>query len=144
MNKVILSGRITKDIELMKTQSGISVVSNSIAVRRDFKENGEYQTDFINFVAWRTQADYLASYAKKGDRCEIIGRWQVRTYQAQDGSQRKVDEVVVESINVFSTQPKEQEPAQPTYNPYDTYNNNVGNTNNNYNDFDFNDDELPF
>ena len=68
MNKVLLTGRLVKDCELMKTDSGTSVTKNSVAVRRDFKNsNGEYDTDFIDFVAFGTTAEYLASYGKKGN-----------------------------------------------------------------------------
>lgn len=113
MNKVILTGNIVRDIEERQTQGGNSVVSNCIAVRRDFKnDKGEYDTDFINFVAWGVQATYLAKYAAKGDKAELVGRWQVRTYQDQYNNDRQVNEVVVESITAYSTKPTD--PQQET------------------------------
>lgn len=106
MNKVILTGNLTRDIEARQTTNGKSVVSASIAVNREYKEvDGSYSVDFINFVAWGAQADYLAQYAKKGDRLEIVGRWQVRSYE-KDGQKVRVDEVVAESVAVFTKQPK--------------------------------------
>lgn len=109
MNKVILSGRLVKDIEVRKSPNGESVVSNTIAVSRDFKNSkGEYETDFINFVAWRQTADYLSNYAKKGDRAELVGRWQVRKYTNRDNVEVTVNEVIVESMTVFNTQPREE------------------------------------
>ena len=120
MNKVLLTGRLVKDCELMKTDSGTSVTKNSVAVRRDFKNsNGEYDTDFIDFVAFGTTAEYLASYGKKGNYIELVGRWQVRTYQRKDGSTAYVHEVVVENASTFSTQPRtETAPVEDDIPPF--------------------------
>lgn len=108
MNVVILTGNITKDPELKMTAKGTSVVSACIAVSRDIKNlNGEYVTDFINFTAWDKQADYLAQYAKKGDRLELRGRWETRDYEDRDGKMRIVHEMQVERLSVFSRQPKD-------------------------------------
>lgn len=128
MNKVILSGNLCKDVELRVTQTGTSVASNCIAVRRDFKSpNGEYETDFINLVAWRTQADYLSNYAKKGDRVELVGRWTVRRYQDASGQTKTANEVVVESISIIS-KPQGSVKEEPTNEP----------------PIDFTDNDLPF
>ena len=113
MNKVILTGNLVKDVEVRQTQSGKEVVSNSIAVKRDFKDSdGNYPTDFINFVAWGSQATYLGDYAKKGDRLEIVGRWQVRTYEDQNGDKRTMNECLVESVSVFSKSEKQDQKKQ--------------------------------
>lgn len=117
MNKVILSGNLCQEIELKQTQNGKSVVTNCIAVQREYKnERGEYDSDFINLVIWGAPADYLSKYAHKGDRVELVGRWQVRKYTANDGTTRTVNECVVESIKAFSRQPK-QESQQEPYTP---------------------------
>lgn len=114
MNKVILSGNLCQEIELKQTQNGKSVVTNCIAVQREYKnEKGEYESDFINLVIWGAQADYLSRYASKGDRVELVGRWTVRKYTANDGTTRTVNECVVESIKAFSKQKTEN--TQPTY-----------------------------
>lgn len=103
MNKVILTGNLCRDIEVRQTQSGKEVVLNSIAVSRDYKNaNGEYESDFINIVVWGASAVYLSKYASKGDRAELVGRWQVRRYEDSNGMQQTVNECVVESIKVFS------------------------------------------
>lgn len=131
MNKVILSGNLVRDIELRRSQSGEAVVSNAVAVRREFKNaGGDYDTDFINFVVWGKQAEYLNDYGKKGDRVELVGRWQTRKYTNKDGADVLVNEVVVESITVFSKEPKQ---TQPTQQPKEQYNG-----------YDFNDEDLPF
>ncbi len=110
MNKVILSGNLCKDIEMKQTQSGKSALNNSIAVRREFKDtDGTYQTDFIDFVAFGNQADYLNKYASKGDRVELVGRWQVRNYVDKNGYDRRANEVVVENINVVNPKKKEEQ-----------------------------------
>lgn len=110
MNKVILSGNICKDIELRKTKSGESVVSNTIAVRRDFKESdGNYGTDFINIVVWKQSADYLTRFANKGDKVELVGRWSVRSYQDKHNATIFVNECVVESISIISSKREDNE-----------------------------------
>lgn len=103
MNKIIVSGNIVRDIELKQTQSGNFVISNCVAVARERKEaNGEYITDFFNFVAWNKQAEYLNKTAKKGDRTEICGRLQNRTYTDNKGDERTISEIIVESIRTFA------------------------------------------
>lgn len=115
MNKVILTGNLCQDIEVKQTTNGKSVVTNSIAVQREFKnESGGYDTDFISLVVWGAQAEYLSKYAHKGDRVELIGRWQVRKYTANDGTTRTVNECVVESIKAFSNKPKEETKPTPS------------------------------
>ena len=111
MNSVCLSGNLCKDVELKKTASKKAVVSNTIAVNRDFKnEDGEYDTDFINIVVWEKTAEYLSKYAKKGDRIELVGKWQVRKYQTSDGENRVANECVVEWLKL--TNPRKQEEPQ--------------------------------
>jgi single-strand DNA-binding protein len=108
MNKVILSGNLCQDVEVKQTQNGKAVVTNCVAVQREYKSpNGEYESDFINIVVWGAQADYLGKYASKGDRVELCGRWMVRKYQVTDGSTRVANECVVESIKAFR-KPSEQ------------------------------------
>ena len=118
MNKIILSGNATKDVVLQTTNSGLSFCSFGVAVKRNFKNNdGEYETDFINCVAWRSTADYLAKYLKKGNKVIVSGAIQTRTYDAKDGTKKYVTEVVVDDAEVLSTQPKPQEePVQQNTN----------------------------
>lgn len=112
MNKVMLTGNLARDIEVKQTTNGKEVVSNAVAVRREIKaENGEYPTDFIEFTAWGQQADFLGKFARKGDRVEIVGRWQVRTYTDNNGNNRRADECVVENVSVFSRRQDAQDQA---------------------------------
>ena len=107
INRVVLVGRITKDAETKKTQSGLSVCSFSIAVDR---KDG---TDFIDCVAWRQAADFMGSYVKKGDLIAVDGRLQTRQWE-RDGHKNKATEVIADSVrrltpkNVESAVKKEQ------------------------------------
>ncbi|MBR7162298.1 MAG: single-stranded DNA-binding protein, partial [Clostridia bacterium] len=67
LNKVILIGHITHDLELKTTPSGVSVCSFSIGVNRKYSKDGEQKSDFINIVAWRQQADFVARYFRRGN-----------------------------------------------------------------------------
>ena len=97
MNKSILIGRLTREPELKTTQSGVSVTSFSLAVQKRFKDaNGEYGADFIDCVAWKNTADFVAKNFGKGKQIGVVGSIQTRTYQTQNGENRKVTEVVVD------------------------------------------------
>jgi len=93
LNKVILGGRLTADIELKQTPSGVSVCSFSIAVNRKGKEA---QTDFIDCQAWRQTAEFISRYFKKGSSICIVGSIQKRTWQDQNGNNRYATEVIVD------------------------------------------------
>ena len=101
LNKVILMGRLTKDPELKYTANNIAVVSFTIAVDRNFARQGEQrQTDFINIVAWRTTAEFVAKYFTKGQLLALSGSIQTRTWDATrvDSSMiGKADRVLVDA-----------------------------------------------
>lgn len=94
-NLVVLTGRLTADPELKTTQSGISVTSFSVAVNRPYRTGEEQQTDFINVVAWRKMAEFIAKYFKKGNMIGIEGSIQTRKYTDKNGNNRTAFEVVV-------------------------------------------------
>lgn len=118
INNVVLVGRLTRDIELRKTQSGLSVASFTIACDRrlsqEQKNNGEQSADFISCVAWRGSADFLGRYAHKGDTVGVEGRIQTRNYD-RDGQKVYVTEIVANSVSILhSTQPRQaQSQTQP-------------------------------
>ena len=96
-NKVILMGRITKDIELKATQTGTSVCGFTVAVDRRFTDKGgERQTDFFNCVAWRQQAEFIAKYFSKGNLILVEGELQTRNYKDKDGRTVYVTEIIVD------------------------------------------------
>lgn len=96
-NKVILLGRITQDLELKTTPSGVSVLSFSIAVDRRFQAKGEEKkADFFNCVAWRNDAEFISRYWSKGRPILIEGELQNRSYVDKNGVTRYVTEVIVD------------------------------------------------
>ena len=96
LNKVILGGHLTSDVELKQTQSGISFCSFGIAINRKYAKDGEQQADFINCQAWRNTAEFIAKYFQKGSPICVIGAIQSRSYQDKQGNKRIAIEVVVE------------------------------------------------
>jgi single-strand DNA-binding protein len=98
-NKVILGGRMTADVELKKTPSGVSVCSFSIAVNRKVAKDAEQKTDFINCVAWRNTADFISKYFGKGSSIMVVGSIQTRSWQDNNGNKRYATEVIVEEAN---------------------------------------------
>ena len=104
INSVCLVGRLTRDPELKYTGNDIAVASFSLAVNRTFKyANGERETDFINCVIWRQQAENLANWAKKGALIGITGRIQTRSYENQQGQRVYVTEVVAENFQMLES-----------------------------------------
>ena len=99
LNKIFLMGRLTRDPELRRTQSGTAVTSFSLAVDRDFKsQNGEKETDFIDVVAWRNTAEFVSKYFTKGRMAIVEGRLQLRDYTDRDGNKRRAAEVIAENV----------------------------------------------
>jgi single-strand DNA-binding protein len=110
MNKVILNGRITKDIELRTTSNDKTVISNSIAVRNDFKNSeGKYDSQFFNFEVWNVQAEYLAKYAAKGTPILIEGKLKNGTYEKENGERVYTTTVQVEKVEVLDYRKEKSE-----------------------------------
>jgi len=130
MNKVILIGRLTKDVELRYTQSGLAVGSFTLAVDRSFSK--EKETDFIPVVVWRKQAENCAKYIGKGSLVAIDGRMQVRSYDSKEGQRRWITEVIADNVKFLSWRDD----------------NNESNINNNTSvigtEVEFTEDDLPF
>lgn len=99
MNKVIIKGRLTKDIELRQTSNQIANCSFTVAVDRKYKDNnGQRQADFISCVAWRNTATFLSQYFHKGSELIVTGELQTRTYDDNNGKKVYVTEVVVDDV----------------------------------------------
>ena len=121
LNKVILQGRLTQDVEIKQTQTGKSVTSFSLAVERDYSANGEKETDFINIVAWGNTADFIGKYFGKGKQMLVTGSLNVRKYQTQSGENRYVTEVKADSVYFCGDKEKaSQGENNVNYNPYQT------------------------
>jgi single-strand DNA-binding protein len=110
MNKIIISGRLTKDPDVRYTQSGKAVASFTVAVNRRFSK--EQQTaDFINCVVWDKLAEICADHIAKGSQVIVEGRLQVRTYDAQDGTKRYVTEIVANEVEFTGGKPVDKSGA---------------------------------
>lgn len=98
LNKVILGGRLTADVELKQSTSGLSVCSFNLAVGRKVGKDKEQQTDFISCVAWRNTAEFISRYFKKGSSLCIVGSIQTRTWTDQNNQKRYATEVIVDEV----------------------------------------------
>ena len=127
LNRVILMGRITQDLELKQTQSGASVLSFSVAVDRNFVKQGEErQTDFIDCVAWRQQAEFISRYFGKGRMICIEGNLRKRVWEDKNGTKHYVTEVFVDNVSFTG------EKAQQGGYQQNNYQQNSGYQQNNY------------
>ena len=116
LNKIFIMGRLTRDPELRRTQSGTPVTSFSLAVDRDYKtQSGEKETDFIDVVAWRATAEFVAKYFTKGRMAVVEGRLQIRAWQDKEGNNRRSAEVVAD--NVYFGDSKRDGGDNSGYNP---------------------------
>lgn len=99
LNTISLMGRLTRDPELRRTQSGTAVTSFTLAVDRDFKSaDGTKETDFIDVVAWKGTAEMAAKYLSKGRIAVVKGRLQLRDWTDKEGNKRRSAEVMAESV----------------------------------------------
>ncbi len=139
MNKVILIGRLTKDVELRYTQTNnTAVASFSLAVNRKFVKPGEErQADFFNIIAWNKLAENISKYLFKGNQVAISGRLETRSWDDPNGQKHYVTEVIAEEIDFIGNKNKQNNEAilnSPT--PI--------NKNDDTSDFICNGDDLPF
>ncbi len=115
INRVVLVGRLTRDVEVRKTASGLSVATFTVAcdrrVARGQDGNNQQSADFISCVAWRQAADFLGSYAHKGALVGVEGRIQTRNYD-RDGQKVYITEVVCDTVNLLESKSQSQSRAQ--------------------------------
>lgn len=135
MNDCKFMGRLTADPELQYTNDGKSVCKFSMAVNRDYKNaEGKYDADFFNYTAWNKTGEVIAKYVKKGHRLIVHGNLRNRKYQANDGTNRTVTFINVNSIEFIekfnSNKQQEQKPLES------------GDYNGDYQDIDF--EDVPF
>lgn len=104
LNHITIMGRITKDIELRRTGTGVAVASFTVAVDRDFTQNGQKETDFIDCVAWRGTGEFVERNFSKGKMIVVSGRLQMRKWEDKNNNKRTTAEIVAE--NVYFGEPK--------------------------------------
>ncbi len=153
MNKVFLIGRLTRDPELRYTSSNLPVATFSLAVNRNFtSQSGERETDFINIVVWRKQAENIKNYLTQGSQVAVDGRIQTRTYDGEDGKKRYITEVIADNVQFLDTKGSRENANASTSDvtPSD-FSDSMPTTsvkNDPFSDFgssiEINDDELPF
>jgi len=148
INRVVLVGRLTKDIELKKTSSNTSVCSFTVACNRRFqsKEQGAQTADFINCIAWRQSADFLAQYASKGALVGVDGRIQTRSYDGQNGKVY-VTEVVADSVQLLSRSNGTSASNNQTFTPSNEASYSASSEEDNFSNtpsLDISSDDLPF
>lgn len=122
LNRTVLVGRMTKDVDLRYTQAGKAVGNFTVAVNRPFtnQQTGEKDADFINCTAWGKQAENLAQYMKKGSQVGVDGRLQTRSYENSQGQTVFVTEVIADSVQFL--EPKKQQFGNTEQSAVDTYN----------------------
>ena len=109
INKVVLTGRLTRKPELKTTQSGLSVATFTIAVNRQFsKDKNKSFADFISCVIWRKSAENFCNFTKKGSLVGVDGRIQTRSYESKDGQRVYVAEVVVDNFTLLESKSEQQ------------------------------------
>lgn len=100
LNVAVLMGRLVADPELRHTPNDVSVTSFTIAVDRSYvKAGADRQADFVDIVAWRSTADFVCKYFRKGQLVAVQGSIQTRTYTDKDGNKRKAFEVVADNVH---------------------------------------------
>ena len=155
LNKVILMGRLTADPDVRQTATGVSVTTFSLAVDRNYAKQGEEkQTDFINIVCWRSTADFVGKYFKKGQLVAVDGSIRTRNYTDNNGNKRYVTEVVANEV-FFAESKRNSDSAYANPSPFtqpaaETYSQNTSSfeepsSTEAYTSVDFaGDDDLPF
>ena len=100
INTAVIMGRLTADPELKTTASGLSVLSFSVAVERNYQKEGEEKAvDFINVVAWRKTAEFVSRYFHKGSMIAVEGSIQTRKYEDKDGNKRTAFEILANTVS---------------------------------------------
>ena len=115
LNHIVIMGRLTRDPELRRTDSGIAVASFTVAVDRDYAAQGqEKETDFIDCVAWRKTGEFVSNYFTKGSMIVVSGRLQLRSWADKDGGKRRSAEIVADNV-YFGEGRKNQEGSSQGY-----------------------------
>lgn len=115
LNNITIMGRVVRDPELRYTQSQTPVVSFTVACERDFKENGEKVTDFIDCTAWRHTAEFVSKHFPKGSLAVVSGRLQIREWTDKDGNKRRNAEVNVDNVYFGESKRKSDLDERPPF-----------------------------
>lgn len=130
--KAIIMGRITHDLEIRQTPSGVAVLQFTVAVDRNYSKDKEKQTDFINCVAWRQTAEFIGRYFGKGRMIAVDGRLQSRTYEDKNGVKHYLTELIIENANFTGEKSDGGNYQNNSYNQNNGFNQNNGGFANQY------------
>jgi len=120
MNRVMLIGRLTAKPELRYTGSNVPYARFSLAVNRTFSnQNGERETDFINIIIWRKQAENVCNFLDKGSLVSVEGRIQTGSFNDKDGNKRYSMDVVADNVQFLESKSQSQRRAVEDVSPYD-------------------------
>ena len=109
LNHITVMGRLTKDPELRRTGTGTAVTSFTIACERDFGENGQKETDFLDCVAWRGTAEFVDRNFAKGRMIVVSGRLQIRSWTDKDGNKRRSAEILADNVYFGNSKKSDQD-----------------------------------
>ena len=156
LNHITVMGRLTRDPEMRTTQSGVSVVSFTVACDRDFggRDGGERRTDFIDCVAWRSTGEFVSKYFHKGSMIVVSGRLQSRKWQDREGNNRTSWEINADNV-YFGESRRDSDSGRDSYsgnsysssyshNSYDAGKSSAPAPSNTFVELDDGDGELPF
>lgn len=116
LNHIVIMGRISRDIELRRTPAGVAVASFTVAVDRDFGQNGQKETDFIDCVAWRGTGEFVERNFSKGKMIVVSGRLQIRKWEDKNGNKRNSAEIVVDNVYFADSKPSEKDKFEAALN----------------------------
>ena len=140
INRVVLTGRLTKDVELRYTSSNIAVAKFTLAVDRMFTgDNGERGTDYIQVVCWRKQAENVSKFCNKGSLVGIDGRIQTGSYDNKDNVRIYTTEVIADSVSFLDPKKQGNDAQNEAYEHYKT-----NEEKKNHGTIDVAEDDLPF
>lgn len=114
MNKIIISGNITKEPQVTMSKAGKAICNITVAVKQDFKIDGEYKSDFFNCVAFGHTAEYIGNYLQKGNKCLICGRLQNETWE-KDGVKHYATKVIVENCEGLTPKSNTQKEGMESF-----------------------------
>ena len=115
LNQIVLVGRLTRDIEVHKGDSGMKVATISLAIPRSFKNaDGVYDTDFVNCTAFDVVAENTSEYCEKGDIVGIKGRIQTRQVENKNGEKETIEEIIAEKVTFLSNSKSKEESKEET------------------------------
>ena len=118
LNNIVIMGRLTRDPELRRTQTGVAVASFTLACERDFAPQGaDKETDFIDIVSWRYTAEFVEKYFSKGQMAVVTGRLQIRNWEDKEGNKRRSAEILADHVYFGEGKRDKATQGEPQYDP---------------------------